>query len=183
MSKYTKTLAAVTLAVSTAFAQAQNAQATGCNNQAAATKEEPGFWDKAISLGSKIAGDVAGGMVQDATSGLGNQAGRAVREASGDLGKHTGAAQREVRNAVNEAGRSATNAAKNGTRGAVNSAKGAFDDCNTPQSANPRTAPQSAPAPAESASAPANDQGQQNLETLKDVGNAIGGWLKKVPGL
>ena len=180
MSKTTRTLAAVTLAASAAFAQAQEAQA-GCNNQApAAQKQEPGFWDKATSIGGKIAGDVAGGVVRDATRGLGNQAGRAVREASGDFGKYTGEAQRQARGTVNQASREATNAAKNGTRGAVNSAKGAFEDCNTPR-AVPQSAP--APAPAPAASAPSNDPGQQNLEALKGVGNAVGGWLKKVPGL
>lgn len=169
MSKYAKTLAAVTLAASAAFAQAQDAQA-GCNNQAAATKQEPGFWDKAAAIGGKIAGDVAGGVVKDATRGLGNQAGRAVREASGDLAKHTGEAQRQARNTVNQASRAATNAAQNGTRGAVNSAKDAFEDCNTPHNKTPK---------AETASAPANDPGQQNLDTLK----SLGGWLKKAPGI
>lgn len=188
MSNYTKTLAAVTLAASAAFAQAQEPQA-GCNNQApTAQKQDPGFWDKAASIGGKIAGDVAGGVVRDATRGLGNQAGRAVREAYGDFGKYTGEAQRQARGTVNQASREATNAAKNGTRGAVNSAKGAFEDCSTPRTAPQNApAPAPAPAPAEAASAPANnnasDPGQQNLEALKGVGNAVGGWLKKVPGL
>ncbi len=186
MSKYKNTLAAVALAfsASSAFAQAHAGQA-GCDNQSpTAQKQEPGFWDKATSIGGKIAGDVAGGVVRDATRGLGNQAGRAVREASGDFGKYTGEAQRQARGTVNQASRDATNAAKNGTRGAVNSTKGAFEDCSTPRTAPQNApAPAQAPAPAEAASAPANDPGQQNLEALKGVGNAVGGWLKKVPGL
>lgn len=172
MTTYAKTLAAVTLAASAAFAQAQDAQA-GCNNQTPAAKQEPGFWDKAATIGGKIAGDVAGGVVQDATRDLGNQAGRAVREASGEFGKHTGEAQRQTRGAVNQASRDATNAAKNATRGAVNTVKDGLGDCGTTQRA----------APAKPASSPADDPGQRNLETLKGVGNAVGGWLKKVPGL
>ncbi len=183
MTAYAKTLAAVTLAASAAFAQAQDAQ-TGCDNTQQTPKSEPGFWDKAASIGGKIAGDVVGGVVQDATRGLGNQAGRAVREVSGDLARHTGEAQRQARNTVNQAGRNVTNAAKDGTRGAVNSAKGAFEDCNTPQAAAPVVQPQAAPV----TTAPANDQvttdaGQQNLETLKNAAGAVGGWLKQVPGL
>lgn len=103
------TIAALTL-LATTFGAAQDANAD-CPPKPQ-EREAPGL----MSIFGNIAEGIAGGVVRDATRGLGNQAGRAVRDASGEYSKYTREAQSEVRKGVNETTRGATNAAKEGTR-------------------------------------------------------------------
>ncbi len=172
--------AALAVAASTAFAQppartTQKPNGQDCNKPEATqqVKEEPGFWDKAVDLGGKIAGEVAGAVVSDATRGLGDKAGKAVRDASGNMAKHTGEVQRQARNATSQAGRTVADTAKAGTRGAVSSAKDAFKDCDT------TTAPKAPSAPTTDAS-----QTSAEIDAVKNAAGAaaetVGGWFKKL---